>query len=133
MNCPSLSLPPPITDDAPIASRACGFRTAAAAARRHPLAGAAAAPAAGAAAAAAAGGVSRRTDGRIDGFLQRLPRGTPSAAALARQHAGAAAAMGSRPATEGELQLDLLEYANQMVGVSGCWDSRWALVEQRCG
>jgi hypothetical protein len=55
----------------------------------------------------------------IDTFFQRLPPGVPSSLALAapppseRQLAGAQA---SRPATVEEQQLDLLDYANLMVG-----------------
>ena len=69
------------------------------------------------AAAAAAGG------GGIGSFFQKLPRGVPSSAALAgpsqqqqqRQQQGAQAL---RPATAEEQQLDLLDYANQMVGAA---------------
>lgn len=97
-------------DDEPLAARA--------AARRPPSASRR--PAVAAAATAAGGGARAAALGRIDAFLQVLPRGTPSAAALAggsgqsRQQAGALA---SRAATAEEQQLDLLDYANLMVGI----------------
>ena len=107
-------------DERPLASRAAVAPRPPSVSRRPSAVAAAAAAAAGGAVAAAR---AAAPSGRIDAFLQRLPRGTPSAAALAgggggqgRQQAGALA---SRPATAEEQQLDLLDYANLMVGVQG--------------
>lgn len=115
-------------DEEPLAARS---RRPSTGGRRPPLGGAAlaaggaaAAAAGGAAAAAAAaaggGGGGQR---RIDSFMQRVPRGQASALALAgpaaqegRQQAGA---MAMRPASAEEQQLDMLDYANRMVGAAG--------------
>ena len=84
-----------------------------------PDGGAAAAAAGGAAAAAAAAGAAAGQR-RIDSFMQRVPLGQASMQALAgpppaegRQQAGA---MAMRPASAEEQQLDMLDYANRMVG-----------------
>ncbi len=114
-------------DDEPLAARS---RRPSSAGRR-PLPAAAPAgggggAAAGAAAAAAAGGGGQR---RIDSFVQRVPRGQASAQALAgpaaaegRQQAGA---MAMRPASAEEQQLDMLDYANRMVGAGAFARLRW--------
>lgn len=113
-------------DEEPLAARS---RRPSTGGRRPPLGGAAlaaggaaAAAAGGAAAAAAAAGAGGGGQRRIDSFMKRVPRGQASALALAgppaqegRQQAGA---MAMRPASAEEQQLDMLDYANRMVGAA---------------
>ena len=85
---------------------------------RPPLPAARAGPAGGAAHGSGASGLGRAPG--IDTYFTRVPRGQPSAAALApdlRPQSGAAAAAAAihRPATKEEAALDVLEYANRLV------------------
>lgn len=122
-------------DDEPLAART---RRPSSGGRR-PLVGAA--PASGAAA-AAAGGAAAAADAsgaaagqrRIDSFMQRVPRGQASMQALAgpppfegRQQAGA---MAMRPASAEEQQLDMLDYANRMVGAE--YSEAWVCLVRLC-
>lgn len=66
-------------------------------------------------------GCNARQEGRIESFFQRVPKGTPSNTALAgpprlEQPAAQQVQAAMRPATEEERHLDMLDYANRMVG-----------------